>query len=408
MRFVHTADWQLGMTRHFLEGEAQARFTGARLEAVRSIGALAMEEGCEFVVVCGDVFETNTVDRQVVRRALDSMGSFPEVTFYLLPGNHDPLDPTTVYRSTTFTTMQPDNVVVLDSAGAVPVGDGVEIIAVPLTVRHPVEDLVLESTRDLPADGTIRIVVAHGAIDSLAPDKDDPALIGLSHLERSIAEDRIHFVALGDRHSTTKVGDTGRIWYSGAPEPTRYAETDPGNVLVVDVDNAVVDRSPVGEPDSGSSVEKESGSPSKVRVEVTPHRVGTWRFVRQGADLSGATDVEALGNWLEGVADKERTIVKLDLVGSLSLSQKAALDSLLDLHQDLLAALEVSDSRSDLAVIPDDEDYSSMNLSGFAADALEDLRALASEGGPTAPVAGEALSLLYRLAGAESGGGVRR
>ena len=27
VRFVHTSDWQLGMTRHFLKGEAQARYT---------------------------------------------------------------------------------------------------------------------------------------------------------------------------------------------------------------------------------------------------------------------------------------------------------------------------------------------------------------------------------------------
>ena len=28
-KFVHTGDWQLGMTRHFLSDEAQARFTAA-------------------------------------------------------------------------------------------------------------------------------------------------------------------------------------------------------------------------------------------------------------------------------------------------------------------------------------------------------------------------------------------
>jgi len=30
MRFVHTADWQLGMTRYFLNGEAQPRYSAAR------------------------------------------------------------------------------------------------------------------------------------------------------------------------------------------------------------------------------------------------------------------------------------------------------------------------------------------------------------------------------------------
>ena len=33
VRFPHTSDWQLGMTRHFLEGEAQARYSAARIDA---------------------------------------------------------------------------------------------------------------------------------------------------------------------------------------------------------------------------------------------------------------------------------------------------------------------------------------------------------------------------------------
>jgi uncharacterized protein YhaN len=32
VRFVHTADWQLGMRRHFLDEEAQGRFDQARTE----------------------------------------------------------------------------------------------------------------------------------------------------------------------------------------------------------------------------------------------------------------------------------------------------------------------------------------------------------------------------------------
>ena len=45
MRFLHTADWQLGMTRHFLAGEAQPRYSAARRDAVAGLGALAAEVG---------------------------------------------------------------------------------------------------------------------------------------------------------------------------------------------------------------------------------------------------------------------------------------------------------------------------------------------------------------------------
>ena len=72
VKFLHTADWQLGMTRHFLAGEAQPRFDGARIDVIRTIGALAVDEGCSFVVVCGDVFESNQVSRQVILRAFEA------------------------------------------------------------------------------------------------------------------------------------------------------------------------------------------------------------------------------------------------------------------------------------------------------------------------------------------------
>ncbi|MGA7052660.1 MAG: exonuclease SbcCD subunit D, partial [Mycobacterium sp.] len=66
MRFLHTADWQLGMTRHFLAGDAQPRYSAARRDAVAGLGALAAEVGAEFVVVAGDVFEHNQLAPHVI------------------------------------------------------------------------------------------------------------------------------------------------------------------------------------------------------------------------------------------------------------------------------------------------------------------------------------------------------
>ena len=90
VKFLHTTDWQLGMARHYLGHDAQARFSAARLDAIEQMAQLATNEQCEFVVVCGDVFESNQVQRQVLVRAFEKMAAFPQLTFFLLPGNHDP------------------------------------------------------------------------------------------------------------------------------------------------------------------------------------------------------------------------------------------------------------------------------------------------------------------------------
>jgi hypothetical protein len=182
-------------------------------------------------------------------------------------------------------------------------------------------------------------------------------------------------VALGDRHSTTSVGDSGRIWYAGAPEPTRFTEVDPGNALVV-------------------SLTTDDGS-----VRVEPHRIGTWRYLEHAVDLNGDADIAALDAWLHGIESKDRSIVKLVASGTLSLAAGARLDATLEHHRDLLASLELSAGRNELVRMPDDVDFADLALSGFAAAALTDLRDLADAPGERAGAAQDALALLYRLVG---------
>ena len=376
MRFLHTADWQLGMTRHFLDDDAQPRYTAARTDAVRSVGQVAEATGCELVLVCGDVFESNQVSPRVVSRSLDALAGI-HVPVYLLPGNHDPLDAASIYRSAAFAGA-PENVHVLGTPGCHPVRPGVEIVAAPWSSKRPLGDTVGAVVENLPADGVLRVVAGHGRTDLLSADARDPARIRLADVEQALAAGSVHYVALGDRHSTTDVGSTGRVWYSGTPEATDYDEVDPGNVLVVDVDLA--------------------GPP-----RVARHQVGRWAFRDLGAELTGRADVAALDAALAALPDRDRCVVRLSLVGSLSLADKAVLDGVLAAHEQVLASLSVWDKRSDLAVYVDDDALGALGLSGFAAGAVHELaRAAHGHGGDAdaAQVARDALSLAFRLTGA--------
>ena len=180
MRFVHTADWQLGMTRYFLNGEAQPRYSAARREAVACLGPLAEEVGAEFVVVAGDVFEHNQLAPRVISQSLEAMRAIG-VPVYLLPGNHDPLDASSVYTSALFLAECPDNVTVLDCAGVHEVRPGLEIVAAPWRSKAPTTDLVGDVLDGLPADGVTRIVVGHGGVDVFEPDRDKASLIRLAY-----------------------------------------------------------------------------------------------------------------------------------------------------------------------------------------------------------------------------------
>jgi DNA repair exonuclease SbcCD nuclease subunit len=376
MRFVHTADWQLGMTRYFLNGEAQPRYSAARRDVVASLGPLAQDAGAEFVVVAGDVFEDNQLAPRVVSQSLEAMRAIG-IPVYLLPGNHDPLDASSVYTSALFTAECPDNVTVLARAGVHQVRPGLQILAAPWRSKAPTSDLIADVLDDLPADGVTRIVVGHGAVDILVPDKDRPSLIRLAALEAAIARGAVHYVALGDKHSRMQVGSTGRVWYSGSPEVTNYddIEPDPGQVLVVDIDEDYPART----------------------VHVDARRVGTWRFVSLHRSVDNRRDVADLDINLDLMPDKERTVVRLGLSGSLTVTDKAALDACLDKYARLFGALVPWDKRTDIAVIPADGEFDDLGIGGFAATAVDELVATARSEGEDADDARAALALLLRL-----------
>ena len=376
MRFLHTADWQLGMTRHFLNGEAQPRYSAARRAAVAALGPLAGDVGAEFVVVAGDVFEHNQLAPRDVSQSLEAMRGI-EVPVYLLPGNHDPLDASSVYTSALFTAERPDNVIVLDRPGIHEVRPGLQLVAAPWYSKAPTTDLVADVLDALPADGVTRIVVGHGAVDILVPDKDRASLIRLAALEAAITRGAVHYVALGDKHSRMSVGATGRVWYSGSPEVTNYddIEPDPGNVLAVDIDES---------------------DPLRP-IDVDARRIGGWRFVSLCRAVDDSRDIADLDINLDLVPDKERTVIRLGLTGSLTVTDRAALDACLDRYARLFAALVPWDKQTDIAVMPADGEFDDLCIGGFAAAAVDELVATARSTCDDADDARAALALLLRL-----------
>ena len=228
-KFLHTSDWQLGVTRHFLSEDSQARWTEARYEGVRNLGRIASEEGCEFVVVAGDIFESNQVDRKTISKACEAMSSI-KVPIYLLPANHDPLDAGSIFINKHWLDRKPSNVhVITSSSDKFEVKTGVEVVGAPWTSKRPLSDLVETAANTFqPLNDGLRIMLGHGAVDQLSPDRNNPAVINVLEAEKAIKANRYHYLALGDRHSLTKVGSSGRIYYSGTHEAYDFDEVDPG------------------------------------------------------------------------------------------------------------------------------------------------------------------------------------
>ena len=364
--FIHTSDFQLGMTRWFLGPAAQSRFDDDREAAVLRLGELATETGAEFIVVAGDVFEHNSLSRSTLLRAKDMFKRLP-VPVYLLPGNHDPL----VADSIFFNSFA-DNVHVIADSEPIKVHPGVEIVGAPYLSKRANYDLMRRALEPLePAEeGAVRIAVGHGQVESRAGEGEDSDAdtIDLAFVEECLDKGVIDYLALGDTHSTESLGRSGKVWFSGSPETTAFddRERDSGNALVVTVE---------GE-----------------RVDVVKHRVGRWDFRAIDADVNSLEEVEAFLAELEAVPEKIRTAVKYSLRGTVGLSAQARLEQGLAELEEVFASLKPRERTMDLHLAPSEEELSELSLSGYAADALAEL--LEDLDNPTAR---DAANLLFRL-----------
>lgn len=387
VKFLHTSDWQLGMTRHYLarrrggDDDPQARFTSDRIDAVRRIGDLARAQGCAFVVVAGDVFETQNVSRQVITRTCRAMASIA-LPVYLLPGNHDSLEPGCIWDRPDFTQACPDNVTVLRDSTPIDAADGVQVIGVPLLSRHPSSDPVGPVVAGLTDDGTTRVLVAHGQLPGLSGQDVEGVLIDRPALDAAIARGAISYVALGDRHIRWPESPDAPIRYSGTQETTRFSDPGKGSVDVIEIADG--------------------------RVSATPFPVGIWLHARVSRPMSTDEDIDALASELAGFDDPTHTIIRYDLHGGLTVTQNARLEALLQDQSDSFASLEPSEDRNDLTVLPDDDDLAGMDLPGWAGGAAQELADLAGPGrhdGDVAPAtAVDALGLLRRLAARSEAG----
>jgi DNA repair exonuclease SbcCD nuclease subunit len=363
------------MQAHFLPDEARARFAQDRFAAVERIARIAAEEDCAFVVVAGDVFDSNHVDRRVVAKAVDALAAF-SVPVYILPGNHDPIAPSSVYWSEPWTAHVPDLVTVIDEVVAIPVpgAPGIEVVGDPWPTRARLSDPAAACYENEGGGSErTRVVIAHGVVDELSPQSTDPSLIESGALRHALTDGAIHYAAFGDRHSVTEInGTAGRAWYSGTPVATKQGLQDPNDVLVVTLDAA--------------------------SCEVQRRTVGSWSFRRETRDLNSLADVEALGAWLDVGDDKATTVMELDLRGAISLSTSARLAAVLDESRLKYASLEERKGQAELVLAPDDGDLADLEVSGYVREALDQLIDEAGDAGPEAIRARDALNLLYRLA----------
>ncbi|MFO0563615.1 MAG: metallophosphoesterase family protein [Polyangiales bacterium] len=297
-RFVHSADWQMGM-RAAHAGASADSVRRARIDAAERVAAAARARAVDFVVLCGDTFEDNQVERSLVAQTVEIMASC-RCPVYVIPGNHDALVAGSVWSDGSFA--RAPTVRVLRDESPVETQAGVTLWPCVARARHDERDPT--AWVRVPNDDRVHVVLAHGTVESVH--YEEPWYpIARDCADRTGAD----YVALGHFHAYVgypSADGVVRMAYSGTHEPTRFGERDPGQALLVEVD-------------------RRGAAPSIERI-VT----GALRWLVLEASLQEQGDVGRVRAQVEALAEgrAHQSLLRLKLDGYLRVDEQEALVAL--------------------------------------------------------------------------------
>ena len=357
MKFLHTADWQLGM-KAVHAGSAAQRVREERLAAAKRVVAAAREQQAEFIVVAGDTFEDNGVDRLLVQKAADVLAAFGGPVF-LLPGNHDPLTPGSVWEHPAWSSQA--NLHVLREAEPLAI-EGGTLYPCPLVEKYSTRN----PTRWIEARTTSKIAigVAHGTLHEIVANDDNYPISN-----NAAQQAGLDYLALGHWHSHLEIaGSDGaaRLAYCGTHEPTKFGERASGLALLVEI-----------------------AGPGHVPA-LTPIRTGglEWELWVETLHMPG--DLSRLRERIEHLASPQTTLLEVRLSGLFSPRDEAELARI----EELLAARFVFGRVDTSGLVPAPADHSWLAdlPPGVLVETAARLQAMTDS-----PVATQALLDLYRL-----------
>ena len=346
LRFIHTADWQLGKSFGGLPSDLEGELQAARLDAIARLAALARSKGAAHVLVAGDVFDHDKLDKIFLRRVLESLKREASVTWLLLPGNHDFARAGGIWERLANFGLPP-NVVPLVKPEPFAIDATASVLPAPLTSKNPGRDPTEWMDHAATPLGVTRIGLAHGSVQGFDSEGESSVMIARDRAKSA----GLNYLALGDWHGVKRIDD--RTWYSGTPEPDRFPNNEPGFALSVTIEGA--------------------GPP---KIEKIKTGVFTWaKHTATVRDQSAFPRVE--DSVIRQSDAPSRMLCRLALDGSLSLSGHAALEAWRERLAGQLRHIELDTEW--LLVTPEAQDFETLGNTGPVAEAARTLDAIARD-----------------------------
>ena len=317
MRILHTGDLHLDSAFCSTGTFGSDARRAAQRCMLERIFECAENEGCDMMLIAGDLFDGKYVTPETAQLALRLFSSarFPII---ISPGNHDPYVSGSFYKREEL----PEGVYVFNSSELQSFDfDELGVSVIGYAFTSPVLAESPLSGAALPEKGAnARILCAHADLSS-PTSRYSPVTVG------DIVRLEVDYAALGHIHNRAEDDSFGAstIRYCGFPEGRSYDEQGDGAVLIVDINK--------GEP-----------------VRVQRRVISEIRYMSDTLELDGceqASDVRArIDAYIAGVDEPERTNLRLYLTGEAEQDWIGDADELARAFEGKLCSLQIKDETS--------------------------------------------------------------
>ena len=270
MKILHTGDIHLDSPFSSEDIIGAERRREAQRRVITRIFTLAKEEGCDLILIAGDLFDSEYVSPDTEKLVM-KLFSEAGVPIVIAPGNHDPYSDGSFYKRNTFS----DNVYIFTSTEL----QMIELDSLSTSVygyAFVSSAMTSSPLADTPApndQADFRLLCAHADLSSPIS-RYCPLTLG------DIRRFDFDYAALGHVHNPSEelTGGDKSIRYCGFPEGRSFDERGDGKVLIIELD------------DEG--------------CEVYEKKVSSTSYVIDSADVSDLTEREELIDLVKSVISK--------------------------------------------------------------------------------------------------------
>ncbi|HEU65230.1 MAG TPA: DNA repair exonuclease [Chloroflexi bacterium] len=234
LKVLHTADIHLGAKFVGLGDKGASQREQLRA-TFKNIITTAINEGVNIVLIAGDLFDANQQPQRNIGLVIEQFNLLKEknIPVCLIPGTHDSLDSSSIYRKEDFEGKCPNLKIFTDENISCKEYPGLDLTVYGKpnlsnrSYTSPLKGLKPSTS------SRFHVAMAHGSLYIPERIAKDDHVFSLEEVKAS----GMHYLALGHWHEVYRCSEKPQAWYCGSPEWIP-GQTEKGGVLLISISDS--------------------------------------------------------------------------------------------------------------------------------------------------------------------------